>query len=45
MGNACCNQSKDDFNKDYNKGTKKMDPALNDLLKECSKNEDKIVKI
>lgn len=35
MGNTCCNQSKDEFGKDYSKGGKKMDPALNELMKEA----------
>jgi hypothetical protein len=47
MGNSCCQGSKDEHGKNFIDGKpgKKVDPALNELLKEAKKNEEKIVKI
>ena len=49
MGQACCNyanfKDKNALNYADGKAPEKLDPALNDLLKHASKNEDSVIRI
>lgn len=50
MGSACCSEAKDEHDKTYKGDNKKqkpekMDPRLEELMREAEKHQDQIAKI